>query len=149
MRTLIIDSRIRSWETSLVPLSVSSNCSLGLSRGLLHKDGLPLLPDKMKGAMQSYVADNDPLQDFLSADCELGAVYEVMTTVFHAKFKSKHPRTDKQLIKWMQDKGFDKRQSRSPSFPARAMAWQGVCNREIHQDLYQNVQLVMDLDDEH
>ena len=113
-----------------------------------HKDGLPLLPDKMKGAMQSYVADNDPLQDFLSADCELGADYEIMTTVFHAKFKSKHPCTDKQLIKWMQDKGFDKRQSRSPSFPARAMAWQGVRIREIHQDVYQNVQLVMDPDDE-
>ena len=37
--------------------------------------------------------------------------------------------------------------SRNPSFPRRAMAWQGVRIREISQDVHQNVEFV-DPDDE-
>ncbi len=112
-----------------------------------QRDGLPLLPDKMKVAMQSYVADNDHLQDFLDQSCELGAGFEVMTTRFHDLFKVKQPVSDEQLVKMMQNKGFIKLQSRNPSFPRRAMAWQGVRIREISEDVHQIVEFV-DQDDE-
>ena len=101
----------------------------------------------MKVAMQSYVADNDHLQDFLDQSCELGAGFEVMTTCFHDSFKVKQPVSDKQLVKMMQNKGFIKLQSRNPSFTNRAMAWQGVRIREISKDVHQNVEFV-DQDDE-
>jgi len=95
-----------------------------------QRQGLPLLSDKMKVAMQSYVAENDHLQDFLDQSCELGAGFEGMTTRFHDSFNVKQPVSDKQLVKIMQNKGFIKLQSRNPSFPRRAMVWQGVRIRE-------------------
>ena len=63
-----------------------------------QRDGLPLLPDKMKMAVQAYVADNDHLQDFLDQSCELGAGFEVMPTCFHDSFKVKEPVSDKQIV---------------------------------------------------
>ena len=82
-----------------------------------QRDGLPLLPDKMKVAMQSYVADNDHLQDFLDQSCELGAGLEVMTTRFHDSFKGKKPVSDKQLVKIMQNKGLHQAAVQKPKLP--------------------------------
>lgn len=121
MRTLIIDSRIiRSWETSL-----TTECQQQLLTWLVkgavawQRDGLPLLPDNTKVAMQSYVADNDNLRDFLDQSCELGAGLEHIVMI-HSKSNNLFQTNN--LLKSCKTRDCIKLQSRNPSFPRRAMA---------------------------
>ncbi len=147
-----MDKRLKD---RLVNIECQQQLLTRLVRGAIawQREGLPSpLPDKMKVAMQSYMADNDDLQDYLNQSCELRHGFEVMTiaVLSHfnlALFKKKHPAvSEKALVKMMQDKEFTKKQFRNPRLPARAIAWQGVRIRDIHEDVHQNVQV--DTDDE-
>ena len=88
--------------------------------------GLPQTPGKMSAAFREYVAENDHLQTYIDAQCEIGDGFEVETVRFAKLFNEHSQQSLRQgkVNSAMAKKGYLMKQSYN--FQKRTMAFQGI-----------------------